>query len=93
MVAGRELKTMLARHKHPAQDLLCGLTEGLPQWGHGGEPAADPQLGASSRALRSLIRACQCARHLPLQIATATFVPGPSGDGGEGGSSGHCACR
>lgn len=92
-MAGRELKTMLARHKHPAQDLLRGLTEGLPQWGHSGEPAADPQLGARSRALRALIRACQRARRLPLQIATATFVPRPSGDGGKGGSTGHCACR
>lgn len=70
---------MLAHHKHPARDLLCSLPEGLPQWGHSSEPAADAQLGARSRAVCWPIRACQCARRRLLQIATATFVPGPSG--------------
>lgn len=53
---------------------------------HSGGTAASPRqipsragAGARSRAVCSPIRACQCAKRRPPQIATAPFVPGPSG--------------
>lgn len=77
-------------------DLLCGLTEGLPQRGHGSEPTADPQPRGSRREEPGSVLA---DKSVPVRQAPPPanrhghLCAGSLRDGGKGGSTRHCVCR